>query len=197
MGALGPVALAVAAIGLAAFVLAATACGSGDRSRPATGPLPRSWHHDTETPAVPAGVVARVLAVTDGDTIRVGVDGRDEIVRLLGIDTPEKAGGPRPAECFGAEASTFLEQVLPVGTTVVLSRDVESRDQYGRLLAWIHRLDGVFVNLAMVESGHASALFFAPNDSLEPLFEQAAWRARRLRRGFWTACGGPDLVLSP
>lgn len=183
---------------MAALALAGpTACARVGSPETAAEPVPAHWRHDTDSPAAPAGAVARVLAITDGDTIRVGIDGRDETVRLLGIDTPEKRGGPRPAECFGTEASRFLEQILPIGTTVVLSRDVESRDQYGRLLAWIHRLDDVFVNLAMVESGHASALFFAPNDTLEPLFEQAAWRARRLHRGFWTACGGPDVVLAP
>ena len=93
------------------------------------------------------------------------------------------------------EAGLFLERLLPTGSEVWLSRDVESRDQYGRLLAWIHRPDGVFVNLALVESGHATTLFFAPNDALETRFEQSAWQARREQRGFWTACGGADVVL--
>lgn len=135
-------------------------------------------------------------SIIDGDTITVTVQSQTVTVRLLGIDTPEKLGGPRPAECFGAEASEFAEQLLPVGSSVGLARDIESRDQYGRLLAWVHRDDGVLVNLAMVESGHASALFFAPNDALEPLFEQAAWTSRREQRGFWAACGGADVVLS-
>ena len=91
----------------------------------------------------------------------------------------------------------IARRLVPVGSEVVVSRDIESRDQYGRLLAWIHRTDGVFVNLAMVESGHATALFFAPNDTLEPLFVQAAHGARRERVGFWAGCGGADVVLAP
>lgn len=140
-------------------------------------------------------VSGRVRSVTDGDTLTVEVNGSTETVRLLGIDTPESPGGPRPAECFGTEAGLFLERLLPTGSEVWLSRDVESRDQYGRLLAWIHRPDGVFVNLALVESGHATTLFFAPNDALETRFERSAWQARREQRGFWTACGGADVVL--
>ena len=139
----------------------------------------------------------QVRSITDGDTLTVVVGGHTETVRLLGIDTPEKPGGPRPAECFGIEASHFLERLLPVGSDVLLSRDVETRDQYGRLLAWVHRVDLVFVNLAMVESGHATALSFAPNDSLHDLFERAAWQARRQQRGFWTTCGGPEVVIEP
>lgn len=133
----------------------------------------------------------------DGDTLSVLVDDQTITVRLLGIDTPEKPGGPRPGECFGAEASDFAEQLVPAGTLIALTRDVETRDQYGRLLAWVHRADGLFVNLAMVESGHAEPLFFAPNNRLEPLFVTAGWRAHGEQRGYWSACGAADVVLQP
>lgn len=159
-------------------------------------PAPLPWHHEFDPPAATARVRGRISSIVDGDTVRVTVQSQTVTVRLLGIDTPEKLGGPRPAECFGSEATAFANQLVPAGTTVWLSRDHDTRDQYGRLLAWIHRDDGVLVNLAMVESGHASALFFAPNDELEPLFEQAAWSARRHDRGFWRACGAPDVVLA-
>lgn len=123
------------------------------------------------------------------------VENQTITVRLLGIDTPEKPGGPRPAECYGTEASDFAERLIPEGTLIALTRDVETRDQYGRLLAWVHRSDGVFVNLAMVESGHAEPLFFAPNTALEPLFVTAGWRAHGQQLGYWQACGAADVVL--
>lgn len=163
---------------------------------PAGAPAPLPWHHEFDPPAPTARVRGRISSIVDGDTFEITVQSHTVVVRLLGIDTPEKLGGPRPGECFGAEATDFAERLVPVGSQVWLSRDHETRDQYGRLLAWIHRDDGVLVNLAMVESGHATALFFAPNDDLEPLFEQAAWAARRLDRGFWPACGAADVVLS-
>lgn len=147
------------------------------------------------TGATPFGLAGTVTAVHDGDTIDVEVDGSTHVVRLLGIDTPEKAGGPRPAECFGQEATEFAEGLLPLGTEVLLARDVETRDQFGRLLAWVHRQDGVFVNLVLVETGHAEPLFFAPNDALEPLFTTAGNHARRDMLGFWTACGAADIVI--
>lgn len=137
-----------------------------------------------------------MLEILDGDTIQVSVDAEPAVVRLPGIDTPEKAGGPRPAECFGDQASRRMAALAPVGSTVLLSRDVETRDNYGRLLAWVHRPDGVLLNLALVETGHAAPLFFSPNKSLEPLVESAGHRARRDDLGFWPACGGPDLVLA-
>lgn len=178
-------------------VLAACAVPSGaDRPEPPVRQV--SWVHKAALPHPPITaepVPGEVTSIIDGDTITVAALRQTVTVRLLGIDTPEKPGGPRPAECFGTEASAFLQTLIPVGSSIRLSRDVETRDQYGRLLAWVHRDDGVFVNLAMVESGHASVLFFAPNDGLETQFEQAGFAARRDGRGFWAACGGPDVTI--
>ena len=124
------------------------------------------------------------------------IDNRTETVRLLGIDTPEKPGGPRPAECFGSEASEYARSLLPIGTPVLLSRDIDTRDQFGRLLAYVHRAsDHLFVNEALVHHGYATTLFFAPNTAAEPQLVAAANHARRTWIGFWAACGGPDLAI--
>ena len=55
---------------------------------------------------------ARVTKISDGDTIHLSGIGS---TRLIGIDTPEVHGG---VECFGREASSFLERLLPLGTRV-------------------------------------------------------------------------------
>ena len=82
----------------------------------------------------------------------------EERVRLIGIDTPETHVEDGPPECFGPEASAFTAGLLPAGTAVRLERDVVGRDDYGRLLAYVHRLDdGLFVNLAIVHQGYATA----------------------------------------
>ncbi|KAG1649277.1 Thermonuclease [Nymphon striatum] len=142
------------------------------------------------------GLPATVERVVDGDTIVVAIGDRSETVRLLGIDTPEKHGGPRPGECFGAEATAFATELLPIGSQVLLSRDIESRDQYSRLLAYVHRAsDGLFINLAMVQHGYATPLFFAPNDGLKETFTQAGNGARKQWIGFWPACGAADVTL--
>lgn len=154
------------------------------------------WVHQSTPPTTTGLVSGQVQSIIDGDTVSITVLRQTVTVRLLGIDTPEKSGGPRPPECFGAEASAFLAELIPIGSEVLVSRDQESRDQYGRLLGWLHRPDGVFVNLAMVESGHASVLFFPPNNSLEELFTSAGYTARRQNLGFWSSCGGPDITLN-
>ena len=146
--------------------------------------------------APPPGLSAVVTRVVDGDTIIVQVQEQTETVRLLGIDTPEKAGGPRPAECFGADASARLAELLPPQSEILLSRDQESRDQYSRLLAFVHRADdGLFINLTMIEEGYATPLFFAPNRAAEHQFVAAGDAARRNWIGFWPACGAADVVV--
>ena len=135
---------------------------------------------------------ASVVRVVDGDTVEVRIGGREETVRLIGIDTPETVDPRSPVECFGEEASDRAKALLPVGTEVRLVADVEPRDRYDRLLAYVYRDDGTFVNLALVEDGYASVLTYPPNVAHASEFTAAAARAREGGRGLWGACGGPD-----
>ena len=141
----------------------------------------------------PNAVVERVV---DGDTIVAEIAGRSEPVRLLGIDTPESVAPTRPVQCYGKEASQYLEQLLPAGTGVTLVLDAEARDVYDRLLAYVVRSDdGLFVNLELVDEGYADVLNYPPNDHYADLLARAASSAAGAGRGLWGACGGPDVPL--
>lgn len=140
----------------------------------------------------PAGA-AVVVRVVDGDTLVVDVGGHEEDVRLIGIDTPETVAPERPVECFGAEASERLAELLPAGTAIRLERDVEPRDRYDRLLAYVFRSDdGLFVNLAQVEGGFAEAMEYPPNTARRPEFDAAERSARAAGAGLWSTCGDAD-----
>ena len=158
------------------LVALATACSSRPADRTATAPGE-----------------ARVVRVIDGDTVSVRLGGADEQVRLIGIDTPESVDPRAPVECFGTEASARTAALLPPGTEVRLVRDVEARDRYGRLLAYLYRADDdTFVNLALAEEGYASVLTYPPNVAHTAEFVAAVAAARQAGRGLWSACGGPD-----
>jgi len=136
--------------------------------------------------------------VHDGDTVVIAVAGSTGPVRLIGIDTPETVSPTRPVECYGPEASARLKHLLPPGTPVRLWRDVEPRDRYGRLLAYVQRTgDGLFVNLDQVRSGAAIAKAFPPNTWYRAAFEDAQSRARAAGLGLWGRCGSADVPLAP
>jgi micrococcal nuclease len=85
----------------------------------------------------PKTVSARVVAVHDGDTLSVVIGRRKERVRLIGIDAPEL--GQRP---WGANAKKYLRELVALsGNSVVLEFDLDKRDKYGRLLAYVRTLD--------------------------------------------------------
>lgn len=143
------------------------------------------------TAAPPSGA-ARVERVIDGDTIVVRIGRRTERVRLIGIDAPEVAKRGEPGECFGDEATRILAGMVPPGTSVVLERDAEARDVYGRLLAYVSvaRGDGTSsVNRELLARGAARTLRIEPNTSMAAEFDAAAGAARASGAGLWGACG--------
>ncbi len=133
---------------------------------------------------------ATVLRVVDGDTVDFDIDGTKERVRLIGIDTPETKKPDTPVQCYGPEASAFTASLLPEGTPVHLERDVEARDKYGRLLAYVYLTDGTFVNLAIVRGGYAHLLTFPPNVAHVDEFVAAARAAEAQNAGLWGGCTG-------
>ena len=132
---------------------------------------------------------AQVLRVVDGDTIRVRVEGHTERVRYIGVDTPESVKPGTPVQCFAKRASA-ANAALVAGRSVRLVGDVEQRDRYGRLLAYVYREpDGAFVNAQLVRDGDARTLTIAPNVAHAHQFAQLAQTARRTGRGLWRVCG--------
>jgi endonuclease YncB( thermonuclease family) len=126
---------------------------------------------------VPAGfsedaVAAEMVRVVDGDTVVVSVEGDEERVRLLNIDTPETVHPTEPVECGGPEASEAISGLLAPGDVVVLEFDQEMRDRYDRLLAGVF-VDDVFVNEDMARQGWGEPAYYAPNDRFLAVVENA------------------------
>jgi micrococcal nuclease len=130
--------------------------------------------------------MALVTRVVDGDTIEVRIRGREEDVRLIGVDTPETVKPDTPVQCFGERASHFTKRRL-TGKRVRLVFGVERRDVYGRLLAYVY-LHGRFFNPILVRRGLARSLTIPPNDRFAPRFRRLELIAARAGRGLWGAC---------
>jgi micrococcal nuclease len=134
----------------------------------------------------PGPVRAEVLRVVDGDTIEVALDGGEEDVRYIGVDTPETVKPGTPVQCFGPEASARNHELVE-GRTVRLDFDRELRDDYGRLLAYVSA-GGKLVNAELVAGGYARTLEIEPNTSRAAMLARLEERAAVAGRGLWSAC---------
>src|SRR5215207_10959292 len=153
-----------------------------------SGAAPAMW-----TAFIPTGSKPVILIeVTDGDTIRVDVDGRNELVRLILIDAPETHDPNRPAECFGQEATTYLSWLLSFGGDLYLETDVSDRDRFGRLLryVWLDFGDGevYLVNEVLVRAGYVAFSTFPPDVKYVEEMREAGRFARVHGYGLWSGC---------
>jgi micrococcal nuclease len=98
-----------------------------------------------------AAETATVTRVVDGDTIVVSIAGRQEKVRLIGVNTPETVHPRKPVEYFGKEASAFTRRMAD-GQVVRLKEDGQSanRDRYGRLLRYVFLPDCRLLNAEII-----------------------------------------------
>jgi micrococcal nuclease len=140
---------------------------------------------DAQDGSLPADAVpATVKRVVDGDTLVVDLDGAEERVRLIGIDTPESVHPDASRNVpYGEVASAYTKSRLD-GQAVALEFDVEERDQYGRLLAYVWIGDELF-NETLVLEGHAQVSTYPPNVRYVELFTSAQNAARETEKGFW------------
>ena len=126
-----------------------------------------------------------VSHIVDGDTVELS---NGEKVRYIGIDTPEtreKKGSvwsynPMP---YGEEAKAY-NQALVGGKSVTLEFDVQKKDKYDRLLAYVY-IEDKMVNLEMVKQGYAMIYTFPPNVKYVEAFLKAQQEARENQRGLW------------
>jgi micrococcal nuclease len=104
-------------------------------------------------------------------------------IRLIGVDTPETKHPRKPVQPFGKEASAFTKQLVE-GQEVRLEFDVQLRDKYRRLLAYVH-IGEQMLNAELVRQGYAQVATFPPNVKYQEAFLTLQREAREARRGLW------------
>lgn len=137
-----------------------------------------------ENPADTNTIPAHVLRVVDGDTFEAIINGKEETVRLILVDTPETVHPSKPVEPFGPEASQFAKETLE-GQDVKLELDVSERDQYGRVLAYVWIGDKMF-NEMLLEKGLARVAVFPPDVKYVDRFREIEKVAQRKGVGIWS-----------
>ncbi len=133
---------------------------------------------------------ATVVAVVDGDTIKIDRGQGIERVRYIGVDTPETVHPSKPVEFMGKEASA-ANRALVEGREVLLERDLTEHDRYGRLLRYVWVEDPsspsgmTFVNAALLAGGFAQVVTYPPDVRYVDLYLAAQREAREQGRGLW------------
>lgn len=133
----------------------------------------------------------RVIEIHDGDTVSVitgsffGIVNEVERVRLTGIDAPELTQEP-----WGGKAKEHLRKIIKESHWYVkIELDIQQRDRYGRLLAYLWDKEGKMINYLMVRDGYAMVYTVPPNVKYAELFLQAQKLARQEGRGIWSRQG--------
>lgn len=143
----------------------------------------------TATPFPSGRQQARVLAVIDGDTIRVELDGRTVTIRYIGVDTPETVAPGQAVQAYGPEA-TEANRRLVEGRTVLLEKDLSETDSFGRLLRYVYTesfTGTTMVNAELVRLGYARVATYPPDVRYQSLFLELERDARASARGLWAA----------
>ena len=145
--------------------------------------------NESEKSSQDAYITATVIEVVDGDTVKVNIDGKEETVRLLLVDTPETKDPNEPVQPFGPEASQFAKETLPARKEVKLEYDGPERDKYDRLLAYLWVGDKIF-NQMLLEKGLARVAYvYDPPYTHYDAFVAAEKKAKDAKLGIWSIPG--------
>lgn len=153
-----------------------------------TEPLNTSDQTKKSVPTHDTMQQATLVKVIDGDTISVSIDGKNEVVRIIGIDTPEVVDPRRTVECFGKEASDKAKVMFENNKTVLLESDLTqgNRDKYQRLLRYVW-IDGGAIDFGkfMIDSGYASEYTYNIPYKYRNVYKEAESKAREGKKGLW------------
>ncbi len=140
----------------------------------------------TTSPATDADAIT-ISRVVDGDTVKVMIDGEEETIRIIGVNTPETVDPRKSVECFGKEASNATKEMLNVGEVITLTADPtqDDHDKYGRLLRYIADDSGQDVGLWLISQGYAYEYTYDIPYERQDTYKEAEDAAQAGELGLW------------
>lgn len=139
---------------------------------------------------------ATVLQVNDGDTLTVKMNQEIEHIRLIGIDAPESYQNDRTNReslrtgqsvnsiiKLGKSSTKYLRNIVSKGDKVYLEFDIDKRDRFNRLLAYVYLEDSTLLNEKIIIDGYALPYTVAPNLKYAEKFQKAHKKARQENNG--------------
>ncbi len=123
-----------------------------------------------------------VKRVIDGDTLELK---SGQIIRLLGMNTPEVQNRYREGEAGGETAKQWLTKKLGQ-QEIFIEYDQQQRDKYDRALVHCFLADGHYLNAMLVEEGLASLTLTPPNLRYSDKLITAQSKAEQAKKGIWS-----------
>lgn len=167
---------------LTLFILLVTALANYLARSPGTAPL-GSANIGSSAPGT-----YRVKHFVDGDTVAVDMNGHQEKVRLIGVDTPETHKPNTPVQCYGPAAAAYTKNTIGTNAVRLESDPLDTdRDRYGRLLRYVYLPDGTLINKQLITNGYGFYYPYFPF-SKKAEFAAAQTDAQAAKRGLWGNC---------
>jgi len=132
--------------------------------------------------------VYQITKVIDGDTMEVKIKDKQELVRLIGINTPEVDSPYTKEECFGPEASAYAKKLLDTKEVYLIpDSNGQDRDKYNRLLRYVFLPNGLFINAEILKNGFAYNYIYEPFEFMKQ-FDFWEKEAKGNKIGLWDKC---------
>ncbi|WP_176555789.1 thermonuclease family protein [Virgibacillus ndiopensis] len=133
---------------------------------------------------------ATFVRAVDGDTLIVNINGEEQYIRLLLVDTPETKHPDKEVQKYGPEASDFMKQTFSASDSIKIEYGTEKRDKYNRLLAYVYTEDNKMINKLLLENGLARVAYvYPPNDKYVDEFHDIEQQAKEQHIGIWSING--------
>lgn len=154
-----------------------------DISNDGTGNFTQSISNDKR---IPVEFVRHV----DGDTTVLRIDGKEQKVRFLLVDTPETVKPKTKVQPFGLEASKRTKELLSTASEITFEYYKGDRtDRYGRTLGYIF-VDGMLLQETLVREGLARVAYVKePNTKYLLELEEAQEKAKNESFRIWSIPG--------
>ncbi len=130
---------------------------------------------------------AQYISTNDGDTFKMKLNGEEQGIRLLMVDTPEMNYNENNPMPYAEEAKEFASNILQNAKQIEVLFDVgPETDSYGRLLSYIF-VDGVLLQELLLKEGYAAVRYIhEPNNTLEYEFKEIEEQAKEKGLNIWS-----------
>ena len=129
-------------------------------------------------------VEIKLVDCIDGDTAKFIIDGKEEKVRFLGIDTPESTNY---VEEYGRDASDYTCYMLKNAKDIYIEYDIDSDkiDKYNRVLGWIF-VDNNNLSELLVSRGYAEVKYVYGDYKYIDKLCEVQYDAYKDKLGIWS-----------